>query len=471
LEETMRSTNDSKNPLEFKGRTPVLSACMNLGLIMASALAGWVWVTVISTGGQSVWFFIVALCGGLVGIAVHQLITKGRWCLTLLCLAAFVGSTVVAHSSGLSKQKPLTRKPREPIFVQTEEAPPQPFTEQFAFSGIIEPERSALLAFSAGGLIKALYVDDNDRVQAGQILAQLNTDQLMASFEEAKAICHSAESNRSRLEKLLTQKATSEILRDNAIADEQVARARVKALDARIEDMTLKAPFAGQIAMRLAERGEYASPGKAVFKLLVLDPVKAVMGVPERMISLIRPNAPATVFIEAVDTEAMFAGQVTLIPAETASGSPLYAVEITVPNAPGKLKPGMAARISIQGRTYENATVLKTSWVQHAGEQHFVFQLEPLDHARDDFITENTLTPEQFEETIALVADPADLGIAKKVVLEDYIVHNGHYVVPDLALDHPVVTRGAYMLKHLSMVRTGILKHSQEMIEDHGEGH
>ncbi len=467
----MRSTNGSKNALEFKGRTPVLSVCMNLGLITASALAGWIWVTVISTGGEGVLFFIVALCGGLLGIAIHQLVIGGRWCLTLLCLAAFAGSTMAAHTRGLSHQKPLTTEPREPIFVQTESASPQPFTEQFAFSGVIEPERSALLAFSAGGLITELFVDDNDRVQAGQILAQLNTDQLMASLEEARAVCNRAESTRKRIEKLFAQMATSETLRDNAIADDQVARARVKALNAQIEDMTLKAPFAGQIALRFAERGEYASPGKPVFKLLLLDPVKAVLGVPEKMISLVRPNAPATVSIDALNTEATFKGQVTLIPPETAAGSPLYAVEISVPNASGRLKPGMAARISIQGRTYENTTVLKTSWVQHAGEQHFVFQLEPLDHARKDFMAENAMTPEQLEKTIALVADPADLGIAKRVVLENYFVHNGHYVVPDLSLDHPVVTRGAYMLKDLSMVRTGILEHSKEMVEGYGEGH
>ncbi|MCP4454102.1 MAG: efflux RND transporter periplasmic adaptor subunit [Planctomycetes bacterium] len=467
----MPKANDNQNALEFKGRTPILGVCMNLGLIMASALAGWIWITVVSTGGASVWFFIVAFCGVLLGIAIHQLITRGRWCLTLLCLAAFVGSTVAAHSSGLSEQKPLASKPREPIFVQTEEVPPKPFTEQFTFSGVIEPDRSALLAFAAGGLIKDLYVEDNDRVQAGQILAQLNTDQLMASLEEAKAVCNRAESNRKRLEKLFTQQATSEILRDNAIADDLVARARVKALNVRIEDMTLKAPFAGQIAVRFAEQGEYASPGKPVFKLLLLDPVKAVMGVPEKMIGLIRPNASATVFIDALDAEARFKGHVTMIPPETAEDSPLYAVEITIPNESGRLRPGMAARISVQGSTYENTTVLKTSWVQHAGDEHFIFQLEPLEHARDDFLAENALAPEQLEETIALVATPAHVGIAAKVVLKDYFIHDGNYVVRDLRLDHPVVTRGAYMLKNLSMVRTGILKQSKEVIENHGESH
>ena len=442
---------------------------MNFGLIAASALAGWTWTTVIGEQGNEIWFFIAGLCGIFLGVALHQLITRGRWLLTLLCLAAFAGSTAAAHARGLSAQQTQTQKPREPVFVKAEKVATQTFTEQFTFSGVIAPERSALLAFAAGELIQELHVDDNDRVRAGQKLAQLNTDQLAAGLKEAEAVCAQAASNLERFEKLLAQDATSEALRENAMAEDEVAKARVKALKARLEAMTLKAPFAGQIASRFAETGEYASPGKPIFKLLVLDPVKAIIGVPEKMIGLIRPNAPASIVIDALDTSGLFQGHVTLIASETAEGSPLYSVEITIPNDAGELKPGMAARISIKGSTYENATLLKTSWVQRTGGQHVIFQLAPLDAARDEFMAQHDLNPEQLQEIVALIADPANVGIARRFVLKDFVIRDSTYVVRDALARDPVITRGAYLLQDLSIVRTGVLKRSEGIVKRNGE--
>lgn len=467
MNETMGS-NNSERSLPFKGRSPFLNGFMNAGLIMASALAGWIWTTVIRSQGEDVWFFIAIFSGILLGIAIHQVVTKGRWLLTLLCLAAFVGSTMTAHFQGFSKPESPVSKPREPIFVKTEKASPQAYTEQFTFSGTIQPERKALLAFAGGGLIKKLTVDENDVVQIGQTLAQLNTDQLMAGLEEAKAVCVRTASNLKRLEKLLAENATSEMLRDNAIAEDRVAKARVKALQAGLEDMTLKAPFSGQIALRFVEEGEFASPGKPIFKLLLLDPVKAVIGVPEKMIGLIREEASAVVVIDALDTTGRFAGRVTSIAPETSGDSPLYAVEITVPNASGKLKPGMAARTVIQGRTYEKATIFKTSWVQRAGGQHVFFQCVPFEAAREDFMALNALSAEQLQAIVDLLANPGEIGFARQVVLRDFVIRDGNYVVRDLLPDYPVVTRGAYLLEDLSVVRTGILKESEDVIEDNG---
>jgi len=467
LNETMGSTN-SERSLHFKGRSPFLNGFMNAGLIMASALAGWIWTAVIRSQGEGVWFVIAVFCGILFGIAIHQVVTKGRWLLTLFCLVAFAGAAMTAHSQGLSKPESLVSKPREPIFVKTEKASPQAFTEQFTFSGTIQPERTALLAFAGSGLIKKLTVDENDVVQNGQTLARLNTDQLMAGLEEAKAVCVRTASNLKRLEKLLAENATSEKLRDDAMAEDRIARARVKALQAGLEDMTLKAPFSGQISLRFVEEGEFASPGKPIFKLLLMDPVKVVIGVPEKMIGLIREEASAAVVIDALDTTEHFKGHVTSIPPETAGDSPLYSVEITVPNASGKLKPGMAARTVIQGSTYENATPLKTSWVQREGGQHVIFQCVPFEAARDDFMALNSLSTEQLQDIVDLLANPAEIGFSRQVVLSDFIIRDGNYVVRDLLPDYPVVTRGAYLLEDLSVVRTGILKQSEEMVEDNG---
>ena len=78
----------------------------------------------------------------------------------------------------------------------------------------------------------------------------------------------------------------------------------------------------------------------------------------------------------------------------------------------------------------------------------------------------NALSPEQLQAIVDLVANQAEIGFARQVVLKDFIMRDGNYVVRDVLPDYPVVTRGAYLLEELSVVRTGILKQSAEMIEN-----
>ncbi len=75
MEESTGNTNDSEGSLLFTGRSPFINLSMNVGLIGACALVGWVWTAVIGSAGETVWFFMAAFCGVLLGIAIHLLIT------------------------------------------------------------------------------------------------------------------------------------------------------------------------------------------------------------------------------------------------------------------------------------------------------------------------------------------------------------------------------------------------------------
>src|SRR5262249_38212501 len=68
------------------------------------------------------------------------------------------------------------------------------------------------------------------------------------------------------------------------VAEAEVARrdAALGIARKRLGDTTIRAPFAGYIAKRLVNAGEYVKENTGVFNLVALDPLKYTGSIPER---------------------------------------------------------------------------------------------------------------------------------------------------------------------------------------------
>ena len=143
------------------------------------------------------------------------------------------------------------------------------------------------------------------------------------------------------------------------IAEAQVAAAQsqVDLITAQIAQLTLIAPIDGNVATRSIQVGEAATPNVALLTISDLSSLKLVVYIPDPKIGLVHPGAPVSI---AVDSEPgkTFEGVVTLI-ARQAEFTPrnvqteedrvslVFAVEISIDNADGVLKPGMPADATI----------------------------------------------------------------------------------------------------------------------------
>ncbi len=131
------------------------------------------------------------------------------------------------------------------------------------------------------------------------------------------------------------------------------AQAEVDRLQAQIAAQTLQAPIASQVLEVLLRPGEVALPGQPVVRLADLSTLKLVVYVPEADLGRVRLGQQVRIEPDALPDQT-FTGTVTRI-AERAEYTPrqvqsprertilVYAVEITVPNPTGQLKPGMGA--------------------------------------------------------------------------------------------------------------------------------
>jgi len=144
-----------------------------------------------------------------------------------------------------------------------------------------------------------------------------------------------------------------------AEAQVEVAKAaRERAGVARTE-CVLTAPLAGYVSVRSYEPGELAMPGAKLLTLTAIDEVRATFYLPNAELAAAAPGRPVEVRADGLPGE-VFPGVVRRVATE-AEFTPrnvqtredrdrlVYAVEVTLPNPEGKLRPGMPVEITVPG--------------------------------------------------------------------------------------------------------------------------
>ncbi len=153
---------------------------------------------------------------------------------------------------------------------------------QRQFVGRIEAKRESRVGFELGGLVTALFVDEGEVVEPGQVIGRLDTARLEVQLTqlegrrvELQANIGLARATRIRQERLTNKGHVSRQRYDEARFDEEGQLGRLQQVDAQIasirldiEKSELKAPFDAIVARRFADEGIVISAGAAVFDLI-----------------------------------------------------------------------------------------------------------------------------------------------------------------------------------------------------------
>lgn len=273
------------------------------------------------------------------------------WTLGVILLLALLGLWRVWLQS-----RPDGRTTPPPL-VQVLEVRPSDVPEVVTFTGAIAArDEAAISAEGEGGRVSGLYAEVGDRVQAGALLARLDTSlvapqvsSLEASLEESKANAAVAEADYRRAQAVAASGALSvqEIERRGAAA--VAAASKVKVVTAQLSEARerlrrteVRAPFDGIVLTRSAEVGQLAGPGGApLFRLGRAGALEMRGNVAERDLPRLAPGQTARVRVTGVAEP--FSGKVRLIGAVIDPQTRLGSVRIDL--APHRdLRPGAFAR-------------------------------------------------------------------------------------------------------------------------------
>ena len=258
------------------------------------------------------------------------------------------------------------------------------------------PEAEAVVHAPLDGVLAEVSANVGDRVRAGQTLAIIRSAELgraQATYLKALGEGRLAARERQRQQRLFADALASRRELDEALQRDEAARvaltqaheelrvhglseAAVEALGrrGRVEPLQpLRSPIAGTVTRRQALRGARVGPGDAapLFALADLSTVRIETDIPERSLLAVQAGQPATIQVEALQGTPVTGRVVRVSPVlDTATHTGKAAID--VPNAAGRLRPGMSARVRLL--TGEQATLaVPVAALQHEGERTFVF--------------------------------------------------------------------------------------------------
>lgn len=244
------------------------------------------------------------------------------------------------------------------INVEVAEVRPGDFVHLVRIVGTVEAERDVVVSAEEGGTVQQLLVRPGDRVRPGQPLIRLDAGVLRAQLEQAVSQAELAEETWQRHQRLWEdEQVGTEMAYLQAKYNARTAAAQAKVLSERVERTTVRAPIAGVVEERMVEVGSMVTPGTAVARILDVDTVKVVGGVPERYAADIRRGGDVVVTLDRVAGRE-FAGSIDHVSAAVDRSNRTFTVEVEVPNAGLMLKPGMVANVEIARERIADALVV-----------------------------------------------------------------------------------------------------------------
>ena len=279
---------------------------------------------------------------------------------------------VVAAASlagACTKVEGVEPKPARPV--KTQAVTLAPAASGVRYSATIEAFQEVPLAFKASGYVdeliqrkgadgRARAAQAGDHVSRGTVLARVHesdyqekVNQGRAKLAEGEASLRKAQLDFERAKTLFAADSLIKPDLDSAQASFDSAQARVTSARADIElalsalrDCTMVAPATGVLLERKIEVGTLVGVGTVGFVLGDVSAVKARFGIPDAAIATVRLGETIGVMVDAV-AEKTFTGRITSVAPTADPQSRVFDVEITIPNADGRLRPGMIGSVAL----------------------------------------------------------------------------------------------------------------------------
>ncbi|GAA3990110.1 efflux RND transporter periplasmic adaptor subunit [Mucilaginibacter dorajii] len=289
---------------------------------------------------------------------------------TLKTVAFF--SILVTVIAGCGSGEEQSKQAEAPIKVITKQIIPTGQPEVFSYSGTIEADNTVSLGFSVSGRVTSVNVQEGQHVNAGQLLATIETIEYQNAVRLAQAGLDQAADNFKRLNELHTKGSLPE--RDFITTKVSLTQAEVNKSTAlkRLSDTRLYAPFAGIVSAKSVEKGATAAPGVSAFTLLKTNQVYAQASVAESEISKLTIGKNAIISIPVLSES--LEGKITIINPQADAASKTFNVKIRIGNASGKLLPGMMSDIKIStGKTVDAIAIPAEAVVRDADDITYVF--------------------------------------------------------------------------------------------------
>ena len=168
----------------------------------------------------------------------------------------------------------------------------------------VVPKRQSILAFEVPGKVKNIKVDIGDRVNKGQLLAEIEDAEALARLNEAQANFLMAKNTFKRSQVLDEASYVSEQRLENEEFRVQIAKAQYEIAATKFQQTKILAPYDGIIQSRHLDEGSIVNPSVPVLEILDSKNVEAKVSLPKSIISEMRLDQKYSFLIDDKTSDA-----------------------------------------------------------------------------------------------------------------------------------------------------------------------
>lgn len=255
------------------------------------------------------------------------------------------------------------------------------FVDRVEALGTLGAIESVTLTVSVTETISAIHFDDGDRVEKDQVLVEMTSAEEHAQLEEARALKEEGYRQFQRVQALEAQGTAAKSLLDERRREWETARARLAAIESRLADRLIRAPFAGVVGLRDLSVGALVEPGDAVTTLDDDSVMKLDFEVPSTYLETLRPGLAIQATAHAFPGQ-VFDGEVRAVGSRVDPATRSVRVRALLPNPERTLKPGLLMHVELLKNPRE-ALVIPEEALVPLGEKQSVLLV---DAARDSTV-------------------------------------------------------------------------------------
>ena len=197
------------------------------------------------------------------------------------------------------------------------------------------------------GTVHAIHFESGERVEAGQLLVELDSGVERGRVAALEAELRLAGLEKARYEELVAKKLVSRADFDMRASRVEQLQAQIRAEQALLARKNLRAPFAGSLGIRQISLGDYLQAGDVVVSLQTLNPIYLDFNLPERVQADVSVGMAIEAELEAYPGRT-FNGVIAAIEPDIDTGTRSFRLRAELDNGQGLLKPGGFARVRIQ---------------------------------------------------------------------------------------------------------------------------
>jgi len=301
--------------------------------------------------------------------------------------------------------------------------------------GIVYNLDSSFISAETSGIVKYVKVEIGDLVKKGQILAQIDKEELentrnaqVSEINKIKAQLKDQQTNQIRYKSLYKSGYVSQAELDTINTNvktlkEQLGSAQSMLANYNIilQKSVIKSKIQGIVQERSVSKGNFVSVGTPLFTIVDNSNLLILANYPQFFSSILKKNQPVVVEIgEGRVINTQIKEIKPIVDSETRS----LQIILSLPNNSYKLKPGETVNVSVITQRKTNVIVIKEEAVVLRARGKVVYVINP-----DNTVDERAITTGVSQNGLVEVKDGLEIGESIAVEGAGFLSNNANIII------------------------------------------